>query len=445
MTRTVARNAHRKIAAIRAEYTEARRYDSATSEMVPCEAAAAWEALATPSARLIADDTAEVYTVRVHSNSWFELRKPVPQDVADAAAKAAAEAERLAALRLSVFGDTSHDAARVFDSVADNCDETTADTGRVFTNTERWRLAGEYAETALPEDLTPAELVAAHAAVGALSAADLDDYDHRRATAADLLARFEARLADTAPAAAAPGAPAAEEETDWDEEEPVPAEVLAARPGELVVVPDTVHPSQYNVWMGREHVGVVFDETHARLSRPPLAAWSGKLPKNLFLATLDEAADAIAEANLPAGPLGLAAPKHWLQAMSFRSLPVRRRARVLARAAEICGTGRAHARAFQAAMQEDWTEYLASQPVPDESEFGHCIALGGGEIHTYDRSLDHGLVHPMCRTMDQNNRLTRYRTTQAAAPTCRHCISYRDHRAERRAEQAGRVQPEITA
>ncbi|MFD9596801.1 hypothetical protein ACFWA9_29190 [Kitasatospora sp. NPDC059973] len=320
--RTIARTATRKIAAIRETFTEARRYDNDRGEMVPCEAAAAWDALGrTRSARLLVNDGGDVHTVRVHSSLWYELREPAPQ-VAPAAVEEAVE---------------------------------------------------------------------------------------------DLV------------------------------EEPLPAEVLAARPGDVVVTRDTLHAApQYDVWIGREHVGVIFDETEHRLARPPFAAWSGKIPENLFFDTLDEAADAITAANLPAGPLGLTKPSHFLTAVNFRILPIRRRSRVLARAAEICGTGRAHARAFKQALQEDWTEYIASAPVPDESEFEHCTALGGGEIHT--AAPDSPTVHPLCRTMSQDKHGTRYTTVTAAGPTCRHCLGYREGRAKHRThQQVGRAQLDADA
>jgi len=425
MIRTIARTATRKIAAIRATHTEAVRYDSSRGERVRCEPAAAWEALGrTRSARLVANDDTNVYTVRVHSNLWYELREPDPQTVADRRAAAAAEVDRLAWLRMSVLADTSSAAFHMVMGIQENCDDTERETGTRFSDVEQWQQIEDVTQYRGDEDTSAEDLAAAYAAVRALTAADLDAFDHNQTSARDLLARSAAPAAEQA----------VEDLAEEDGEEPLPAEVLAARPGDVVVTRDTVHAGpQYDVWVGWEHVGVIWDESAARLARPPFAAWSGALPRNEFFATLDDAADAIAAANLPAGPLGLMEPAHFLRAASFRILPVRRRARVLARAAEICGTGRAHARAFKQALQEDWTEHVASLRVLDESEFGHCIALGGGEIHT--AAPDSLAVYPLCRTMDQNSRLTRYTATTAAGPTCRHCLGYREGRAKRRAQQ----------
>lgn len=425
--RTIARTATRKIAAIRETFTEAVRYDSDRGERVPCEPAAAWEALdRTRSARLLVNAAGDVHTVRVHSSLWYELREPDPQTVADRQAAAEAEADRVAWLRMAVFGDTSPAAAQAVASIQQNADDTEAETGARFSDAAQWEQIRDHMQHTADEDTSAGDLSAAYAAVRQLGNGDLDAYNHNQASARDLLARSTA---------AAPG-PAADDEQPADDpaEEPLPAEVLAARPGDVVVTRDTLHAlPQYDVWIGREHVGVIWDETGARLDRPPFAVWSGKLAKNRFFATLDAAADAITAANLPAGPLGLTAPT-GPDAAGFRILPVRRRARVLARAAEICGTGRAHARAFRTALQEDRTEHLASVLIPDEETFGHCRALSGGEIHT--AAPDSPTVYPLCRTMGQDNRGTQYVAVPAAAPTCRHCIGYRERRAEHRARQA---------
>ncbi|MFD4535661.1 hypothetical protein ACFWNL_18475 [Kitasatospora sp. NPDC058397] len=195
-TRTIARNATRKIAAIREAFTAATRFDGGNAETLPCDAAQAWADLYSHrSARLIANDAGDFYTIRVTGERSYTLRKPVAQDVADRRTADSAEADRLARLRMSVFGDTSSAAYHLVCAVQDNCDETTADGGREFRDVERWRMVGDEAQCSTNDETTPEELAAAWAAVHALSVRDLDDFDHFQAGAGELLDRFAARLA----------------------------------------------------------------------------------------------------------------------------------------------------------------------------------------------------------------------------------------------------------
>lgn len=97
-------------------------------------------------------------------------------------------------------------------------------------------------------------------------------------------------------------------------EEEIPAEVLAARPGEVVAVRDEMSPHQVIVWRAGQDpdiIGVVFDESAAQLDRGGFAAWTSKAPArgNIagFYATEAEAVAAIGELN-PAADVEPAAP-----------------------------------------------------------------------------------------------------------------------------------------
>ncbi|MFE0056086.1 hypothetical protein [Streptomyces sp. NPDC059003] len=84
---------------------------------------------------------------------------------------------------------------------------------------------------------------------------------------------------------------------DFDDEPP-PQAVQEAAPGELVVTPQLRQSiPQFDVWLNRAHIGVIFDETAAGLRRRPFAAWSLKagLRNGIvgFYNSLQEAADAI--------------------------------------------------------------------------------------------------------------------------------------------------------
>ncbi|WP_331773357.1 hypothetical protein OG948_59255 (plasmid) [Embleya sp. NBC_00888] len=65
-----------------------------------------------------------------------------------------------------------------------------------------------------------------------------------------------------------------------------------------------------------------------------------------------------------------------------------------------------------------------------------CTSVLGGETHTaHPRDHDHEVVHPLCRTMDRNQLLTRYRVTTGEI-TCRTCLEQRECRAAARARRA---------
>ncbi|MEU1592730.1 hypothetical protein ABZ468_07685 [Streptomyces sp. NPDC005708] len=92
-----------------------------------------------------------------------------------------------------------------------------------------------------------------------------------------------------------------------DLEEPLPKVVEDAAPGELNVTRDEFSaPSmpQHDVWIGQDHVGVIFDESAANLARGAFGAWSSKCRNRGgvvgFYATKEEAAQAIADLYAPA-------------------------------------------------------------------------------------------------------------------------------------------------
>jgi hypothetical protein len=105
---------------------------------------------------------------------------------------------------------------------------------------------------------------------------------------------------------AAPAAVSAIADTAPDDAgEPLPAKVAAAAPGEVVVTPDG--PAKLLVWMNQAVLGVVFDESAARLERGAYAAWSPRGGRDGvvgFYGTPEAAGDAIAALYRPV-PTGI--------------------------------------------------------------------------------------------------------------------------------------------
>lgn len=92
---------------------------------------------------------------------------------------------------------------------------------------------------------------------------------------------------------------------DENLEEPLPATVETAAPDELNVTLDEFHRQpQHDVWIGQDHVGIVFDESFAKMERAPFAAWSPKAGTKAgtvgFYGTKEEAAEAIRKLYEPA-------------------------------------------------------------------------------------------------------------------------------------------------
>ncbi|WP_331773255.1 hypothetical protein OG948_58670 (plasmid) [Embleya sp. NBC_00888] len=129
------------------------------------------------------------------------------------------------------------------------------------------------------------------------------------------------------------------------------------------------------------------------------------------------------------GPRGRTEPANRWARRNFEDLPERRRTAVTA-AARTLWRARTHtpAKAWDAALDQDWRTHIT---VADEDTFSTlCTPVLGGGTHTaHPRDHDHQAVHPLCRTMDRNQRLTRYRITTGEI-TCRTCLEQRARRAE---------------
>ncbi|MGW7248837.1 hypothetical protein [Streptomyces decoyicus] len=103
---------------------------------------------------------------------------------------------------------------------------------------------------------------------------------------------------------------------DTEYEEPIPQAVLDAATGEIVITSDDERGFKLVVWRDQQHLGVIFDETEAKLDRGSFAAWSPK-SKNRngtvgFFDTKEAAADAIARTwPAPAPQVAEPAAPEW--------------------------------------------------------------------------------------------------------------------------------------
>jgi hypothetical protein len=223
---------------------------------------------------------------------------------------------------------------------------------------------------------------------------------------------------------------------EYDEE--LPAEVTAAAAGVVVITQDGDRP-HYDVWLDQKHIGSLIDETAANLPRGNFAAWSpkGRAKDGMvgFFATKEEAGEAIGRLYRPVGPRGMTEPSNRNDRYNYNVLPADRKANVAAHAARMHAEGRlTAARAWREALNVDWRDNIV---IPDEDTLFMCIAVNGGEIHTTaGQDDDDRNVYPLCRTMGQNSRLTKYRFVNAGDITCRTCIGYRENRATARARKA---------
>jgi hypothetical protein len=223
---------------------------------------------------------------------------------------------------------------------------------------------------------------------------------------------------------------------EYDEE--LPAAVTEAAPGRVVVTQDGDRP-QYDVWLDQKHIGTLFDETAANLARGNFAAWSprGRAKDGVvgFYATKEEAGEAIGRLYRPVGPRGMTEPSNRNDRYNYNTLPADRQAAVAAHAARMHTEGRlTAARAWREALNVDWRDNIVT---PDEDALFMCIAVNGGEIHsTMGQDDDDRHVYPLCRTMGQNSRLTKYRFITGRDLTCRTCVGYREGRAAARARKA---------
>ncbi|WP_411140273.1 hypothetical protein [Streptomyces sp. x-80] len=162
-------------------------------------------------------------------------------------------------------------------------------------------------------------------------------------------------------------------------DEPIPAEVLDAAPGAVVVTHD--HGMTHQVWRDREGIGVVFDETPAGLARGGWAAWSPTCENKGgiigWYATKGEAADAVAKA---------------------------------------------------------WPAPAAEEPTEVDEEPAELdqrvVSYLGGKVHTQAPGLD-GYPWPLCRG-GMNQMLSKFRRTNEPL-SCSYCVEYERRRAARHA------------
>ncbi|MEU1309479.1 hypothetical protein ABZ419_11370 [Streptomyces cinnamoneus] len=147
---------------------------------------------------------------------------------------------------------------------------------------------------------------------------------------------------------------------------------------DLRVTPDEYNHAKYDVEHGDDHLGVIFDETPAGLSRGGWAAWSPKAKRRDgivgFFATKEDAAAAIAKTH----GIDMAAP---------------------------------------------------------EEPQKNCVSILGGKVHGLTPLLNANEddVFPRCRTGASSHQGTRYITTTAAL-TCSNCLAQEEYR--RRARSA---------
>lgn len=74
--KTIAKNRTKFLAKLATEFTQCRMYDQSSGEMVVTDPRYAWKALADSAhARLTESSDGSKYTVHVHSNRWYELRR----------------------------------------------------------------------------------------------------------------------------------------------------------------------------------------------------------------------------------------------------------------------------------------------------------------------------------------------------------------------------------
>lgn len=231
----------------------------------------------------------------------------------------------------------------------------------------------------------------------------------------------------------------------YDDEAPIPATDAQGRHARIARASGSGMPA-YVVLIGTECGGTIFDEQlydGTSLPRGRFAAWSplkngGQVG---FFDTIEEAADAIVETwPAPDGPKGTTEPKAQAARMNVRCCGTLHRYNILAEAARLHAEGgRTVAKAWKDAIAADWQRRLAEYRIPDEDQLEQCVSILGGEVHTASlpedaTDLDRAHVHPVCRSMTQNSRLTKYRITKGEI-TCTNCIIARENRAKRRAER----------
>ncbi|MEV8477879.1 hypothetical protein [Streptomyces sp. NPDC051173] len=142
----------------------------------------------------------------------------------------------------------------------------------------------------------------------------------------------------------------------------------------LRITPDEINSAKHDVTWGDDHLGVIFDETPAALSRGGWAAWSPKAESRDgivgFFPTKEAAAAAIAKT-------------HGIDAVL-------------------------------------------------EEQEERCTPMAGGKVHTMARYLVDEEAWPLCRSGGMDSRGTRYRSTTEPL-SCTACLDNAQRRARRAA------------
>ncbi|MFI9078723.1 hypothetical protein ACIGW8_19980 [Streptomyces sioyaensis] len=157
-------------------------------------------------------------------------------------------------------------------------------------------------------------------------------------------------------------------------DEPVAAEEPQERPmrAGLTVTPDSPRPGEMKliVELDGDMIGVIFDESPAKLSRDGFAAWSSKCRNRGgivgFYPTKEDAAEAIADLYAEAGPGGTKAPGFTKRRARFLALPTVRRDAVARKAAHLYDGTRTMTACWTAALEWDEEEHPGADPETGE-------------------------------------------------------------------------------
>lgn len=204
---------------------------------------------------------------------------------------------------------------------------------------------------------------------------------------------------------------------------------------------DEMDRDDFDIFDGETYLGVVKDEGNWGQARGQWWAWSIKTGQVGFHATRDDAVAAVATTHLPAGPAGNRTPTRQGDRNSMSIMEFSRRVRVLSLAASLYDGTRTVSACWKEAFAQEWREHCDAVRT-EEADFRLCVPQLGGEVHTatvFERDGKVIDVSPLCRTMNQNSRMTKYRLIPEdthADITCAKCLEYRARREARRARQA---------
>ncbi|MFF8789151.1 hypothetical protein [Streptomyces sp. NPDC015125] len=140
----------------------------------------------------------------------------------------------------------------------------------------------------------------------------------------------------------------------------------------LTVTPDSPRPGEMklNVELDGEMIGVVFDESPAKLARGGFAAWSSKCRNRGgivgFYPSKEEAAEAIADLYAEDGPAGAKAPEDAEERAVFLALPTDRRNATAREAADVHHGTRTVAECWTEALAWDEGEHPGADPETGE-------------------------------------------------------------------------------